>query len=62
MNGEHVMRHKKGIWNGIWSTFMSYGHGPRGIVGLTLKPESLKKWAYSINQSINQSKHMCKAL
>ena len=36
LKGEHVMRHKPGIWNAIWSdmfienTFMRYGHGPGG--------------------------------
>ena len=31
MTGEHVMRHQKGLWNGIWSdmmietTYMKYG-------------------------------------
>ena len=54
MNREHVMRHRKGLWNGIRSdmyietTFMRYGHGPDGIVGIrpTLNPSTLKKWAY----------------
>ena len=54
MKGEHVMRHKPGLWNGMWSdmfietTFMRYGHGHSGIVGITFKKESLKKWAYSM--------------
>ena len=49
MKGEHVMRPKKGFWNGIWSdmfiesTFMNYGHGPDGITGLIMKPEPLKR-------------------
>ena len=44
MKGEHVLRHTPGLWNGIWSdmfiesSFMRYGHGKRGIVGITLKP------------------------
>ena len=31
MKGEHVMRHQKGLWNGVWSdmmietTYMKYG-------------------------------------
>ena len=43
MKGEHVMRHQAGLWNGMWSdmfietTFMRYGHGPGGLVGITLK-------------------------
>lgn len=53
LKGKHVMRHMKGLWNGIWSdmfiesTFMRYGHGRAGIVGITLKPETLKTWALS---------------
>ena len=51
--GEHVVRHKKGLWNGIWSdmhiesTFMRYGHDPHEVVGVMMKPSALKKWAYS---------------
>jgi len=53
LKGKHVMRHMNGLWNGIWSdmfiesTFMRYGHGKAGIVGITLKPETLKTWALS---------------
>ena len=52
--GEHVMRHQRGLWNGIWSdmfietTFKQYGHAPGGIIGITLKPETLKVWALSL--------------
>ena len=55
LKGNHVMRHKGGIWNEIWSdmfiesTFMRYGHGPGGIVGITLQPSALKRWAYSLH-------------
>ncbi|KAK3727318.1 hypothetical protein QZH41_005489, partial [Actinostola sp. cb2023] len=44
-----------GLWNGIWSdmfietTFMHYGHGPGGIIGITLKPETLKTWALGLH-------------
>ena len=54
MSGEHVMHHVPGLWNGIWSdmfietTFMRYGHGPQGIIGITLKPETLKTWALGL--------------
>lgn len=60
LKGEHVMRHMKGLWNGIWSdmfiesTFMRYGHGRAGIIGITLKPETLKTWALS--------RHICSQL
>lgn len=48
------MPHVPGIWNDICSdmfietTFMCYGHGPGGIVGITLKPSTLQKWALSL--------------
>ena len=57
MKGEHVMHHVPGLWNGIWSdmfietTFMRYGHGPRGIIGITLKPETLKILALGLHIS-----------
>ena len=49
------MHHNAGIYNGIWSdmaietTFMRYGHSQGGIIGITLKPETLKIWAYSLH-------------
>ena len=55
MLGNHVMRHKPGIWNGISSdqfiesTFMRYGHGPGGIIGITLQPGTLKRWALGLH-------------
>ena len=55
MKGEHVMRHQKGLWNAIWSdmfietTFMRYGKGPGGLIGVTLKPKAVKKWANSLH-------------
>jgi hypothetical protein len=55
MKGEHVMHHSAGLWNGIWSdmmietTFVRYGHAPGVIVGITLKPETLKVWALSLH-------------
>lgn len=55
LKGEHVTRHHSGIWNGIWTdmlietTFMRYGHGPSGIIGITLKPSALKRWALSLH-------------
>ncbi|KAJ4944771.1 hypothetical protein JOQ06_013311 [Pogonophryne albipinna] len=53
LQGQHVTRHIRGIWNGLWSdqfiesTFMRYGHSVGGIIGITLKPEALKIWALS---------------
>ena len=55
MKGEHVMRHQAGIWNGMWSdmfietTFMRYGHGPGGLVGITLNAAAMKRWALSLH-------------
>ena len=55
LKGTHVMRHIPGLWNGLWSdmfietTFMRYGHGKAGIIGITLKPETLKTWALSLH-------------
>ena len=28
---------------------MRYGHGPRGIIGIILKPEALKMWALGLH-------------
>ena len=33
----------------IETTFMRYGHGPNGIVGITLQPSALKRWALSMH-------------
>ena len=55
MKGEHITRHEQGYWNGISSdmyietTFMHYGKGPVGIVGVTLKPSVVKKWPNSLH-------------
>ena len=55
MKGQHVMRHQPGIWNGISSdqfiesTFMRFGHSPGGIIGLTLQPSTLKRWALGLH-------------
>ena len=49
------MRHQKGFFNGIWSdmhietTFMRHGKGPRGLVGITLKPKAVKQWSLSLH-------------
>jgi hypothetical protein len=54
MNYDQVIA-KPGLWNGIWSdmfiesTFMHYGHGPGRIIGITLKPSTLKRWALSLH-------------
>ena len=41
--------------NGIWSdqyiesTLMWYGYGPGGIIGITLQPSTLKRWALGLH-------------
>ena len=41
VQGEHVMHHQDGLWNGIWSdlfietTYMHYSNGPSGSIGST---------------------------
>jgi hypothetical protein len=43
LKGQHVTRHIRGIWNGLWSdqfiesTFIRFGHSAGGIVGIMLK-------------------------
>ncbi|XP_064094761.1 uncharacterized protein LOC135207056 [Macrobrachium nipponense] len=55
LQGKHVTRHQPGLWNAIWtdmfieSTFMRFGHSPGGIIGITLKPSTLKRWALSLH-------------
>ena len=55
MKGEHVIRQQHGLWNGLWSnmfiesTFMRYDHAPNGIIGITLKLDTLKVWALSLH-------------
>ena len=48
LQGEHVLRHKQGIWNGIWldmmieTIFMKYGKGPAGIIRKTTNPRTIQ--------------------
>ena len=62
LKGEHVMRHRAGLWNAIWSdmfiesTFMRFGKSQGGLVGITLKPSALKRWALSLHACSNMSK------
>ena len=49
LNGEHVQRHRQGLWNGIWTDmfietmFMCYGHGPGGLIGITLNEKAVHR-------------------
>ena len=53
LNGKHVMRH--GYCNSIWSdmfietTFMKYGKGPGGLIGVTLNPTTVPKWVNGLH-------------
>ena len=64
MMAEQTVRHKSGLWNLIWtdmmieSTFMKTGKGPGGLKGLTLKPEGVKKWAFSLNTFADIDRHV----
>ena len=55
LKGEHTVRHNSGLWNTIWTdmmieqTLMNVGKSPGGLKGVTLKPEVVKKWAFSLN-------------
>ena len=55
LNGEHTFHHNDGWFNGIWtdmaieSTYMRYGHGHSGIIGVTLNEEAVRTWAYSMH-------------
>ena len=59
IRGEHTGHHTPGLFNGIWTdmvietTYIRYGHGRSGIIGITLKPETLKNWVFSLH-SCNQ--------
>ena len=47
---QHVLRHKQGIWNGIWSDimietmFLKFGKGSTGIIGKTTNPRTIQIW------------------
>ena len=53
MKGDHVGRHKEGIWNGLWSdmmietTYMLQGKGPGGLIGISTNQRSASIWANS---------------
>ena len=55
LKGEHAVRHRRGIWNAIWSdmmiesSYMKEGKGPMGVIGVTTKPATMKVWAKSLH-------------
>ena len=55
LRGEHVERHRNGLWNAIWSdmmiesSYMNKGKGPGGLIGITTSQISAAVWANSHN-------------
>ena len=53
LRGEHVERHRIGLWNAIWSdmmiesSYMNKGKGPGGLIGITTSQRSAAVWANS---------------
>ena len=47
MNGDHVRRHRSGVWNSVFSdqfgeqTYIRYGKAKGGLVGITLNPDQV---------------------
>ena len=39
------------MWSDMFieTTFMHYGHGPRGLVGIMLNAAAMKRWALSLH-------------
>ena len=54
LKGEHVQCHRQGLWNGIWtdmfnrSHIYAYGHGPGGLLGITLNEKTVHRCAMSL--------------
>ena len=54
--GLHVVRNSPGFFNGIWSdmlietTYMKFGSSPGRLVGITLNPKAVFRWAYSFHK------------
>ena len=55
MNGDHVCKHRDGVWNGVFSdqfgeqTYIRYEKSKGGLVGLTLSPNQVARWVLSNN-------------
>ena len=53
LRGEHVERHRNGLWNAIWSdmmiesSYMNKGKGPGGLIGITTSQRSAAVWENS---------------
>ena len=61
---EHAMCHRSSLWNSIWSdmmietTVMRYGHGPSGMIGITLNEKALEVWALSLHATTQLEKDL----
>jgi len=55
LKGQHVCRHRDGVWNAVSSdqfgeqTYIRYGKARGGLVGLTLSPDQVAGWVLSNN-------------
>ena len=53
LNGDHVCRHRSGVWNFVFSdkfgeqTYSRYGKAKCGLVGITLNPDHVAGWVLS---------------
>ena len=53
MNGDHVCRHRSGVWNSVFSdqfgeqTYIRYGKAKGVLVGITLNPDQVAGWVLS---------------
>ena len=53
LNGDHVCRHRSGVWNSVFSdqfgeqTYIRYGKAKGGLVGITLNPDQVAEWVLS---------------
>ena len=60
LRGEHVCRHRNGIWNSVFldqfgeQTYIRYGKSKGGLVGKSLSPEQVSEWILS--------HHLCNTL
>ncbi len=45
-----LIRHLISLWKtSLVTTFMRYGHGPNGFIGITLNEKAVHKWAMSLH-------------
>ena len=60
LNGDHVCRHRSGVWNSVFSdqfdeqTCIRYGKAKGGLVGITLNADQVSGWVLSY--------HICKTV